>query len=115
MTPIQEQLCKLESIQEKRQFLKAISAPLKALVKEEVYPNLNAAIIGTIYQPEGHQILKTYKQWKEEGKQVKKGEKAFIVWGSPKERESQEPNAENTEEKEQFYPICFLFSNLQVE
>ena len=112
MTPIQEHLSKLDTIQDKRQFLKTISADLKALVKEEIYPTLNAAIIATIYQPEGHQVLKTYEQWKKEGKQVKKGEKAFIVWGSPKFKEVENQEGEGAEP---FYPICFLFSNLQVE
>lgn len=100
-------------IQEKRDILKEHSKTVAPLVKEGMYNTINEAIVKEIYQNERNQEFKTYEQWKAEGKQVRKGEKAFLVWGKPKgSHEGEEQTAED--EKEKFFPVCFLFSNSQV-
>jgi antirestriction protein ArdC len=102
-----------QSIQQKRTILKELSKIIKPLVKEGAYTTVNEALIQEIYAINGNKVFKTYEQWKQEGKQVKKGEKAYLVWGKPKGAKEEEESPAD-EEKETFFPICFLFSNLQV-
>lgn len=101
------------SIQEKREVLKQFSKAVAPAVKSGQFDNINEALINTIYKDETHQTFKTYEQWKAEGKQVQKGEKAFLVWGKPKG--TREDEAPQDEDKSQFFPLCFLFSNAQVK
>jgi len=99
-------------INEKRQFLKGISKPIQALVKEGRFDSVNEGL-KNIYAEDGHEELKTIRQWNRDGKQVKKGESALLLWGSP--RKFEVVNADTSELDElDFYPICFVFSNLQV-
>ena len=61
----------------------------------------------------GRQItFNTLRQWNELGKKIKKGSKAFAVWARPKK--IQKPEPDNAEEM-QYFPICYLFSEEQVE
>ena len=48
---------------------------------------------------------------------VKKGEKAFLIWGKKRQNEKKEtPQTEKKEDTEySFYPICYLFSNAQIQ
>lgn len=96
---------------EAREQLKAISRAVKPLVSQGAFDSVNAAIVN-IYKQQGHEILKTFWQWKSEGKSVKKGEKALPVWASPKKVRKDE--APNIDKDFDFYPICYLFSNKQV-
>lgn len=68
---------------------------------------------------EGTKVYKTFQQWKNEGATVKKGEKAFLIWGSPvnakHQTEDQKVEEEETEGYEyEFYPLCYVFSENQV-
>lgn len=65
-----------------------------------------------MYEEEGHEELNTYRQWQEKGFQVLKGSEALLVWGKPR-KSQQGPDDEDKEFK--FWPLCYLFSNLQVE
>lgn len=109
----------LEAIRAKRETLKALSAPLKELIEIGELESINEGL-RQIYQAQGHRVLKMIHQWNEEGYQVKKGEHALLLWGKPisKQIDENRPKAENnvTENKDalDFYPICFVFSNLQV-
>ena len=69
-----------------------------------------------IYGQQGHNELKRYDEWTAEGKQVRRGEKALLLWGSKRQANKQEVTAEDTTEndKYKFFPICYVFSNLQV-
>jgi hypothetical protein len=62
--------------------------------------------------------FKTFPQWKKEGYNVKKGEKAFLLW-SRKQKVSRYEDSGNgeepAEENYEFFPIAYLFSDLQVE
>lgn len=103
------------SIQEKREILKGLSKPLQALKKEGTIDSVNEGLKG-IYAQSGHTELKTLRQWNKAGKRIKKGEKALCLWGSPKERNKEESGQNEGEESDplNFYPICYVFSNLQV-
>lgn len=77
------------------------------------YATINDAIIA-MYQTDEHREFHTYKQWKEKGYQVRKGETAFLVWARPLEAQAEQEQP--TEEgKGKFFPVCFLFSNAQVD
>jgi hypothetical protein len=63
------------------------------------------------------QIFKTFQAWKKEGYHVKKGEKGLLCYGSKVEREKeQQPEQPNSESKKySFFPIGYVFSDLQVK
>lgn len=114
-----------------RDTLKALSEEVKDLVDDGTFPTINDAIMETLYKQDNHKIFNTFMGWKRIGKKVKKGEKAFLLWGRPKdqhgnlatdteennqeEKEAETVVQEPTEENYKFYPIAYLFSNAQVE
>lgn len=107
---------KQSAIQEKRNYLKGLSKPIQMLVKEGAMPNVNHGL-KQIYSQEGHDDLKTIWEWNDEGKRVKKGEKALLLWGSPRKAKVKITNEGNPaiDDEMQFYPICYVFSAKQVQ
>lgn len=103
--------------QENRTTLKNLSQFAKILVKEGAFDSVNDVLID-MYKKENPEIkeFNTYNQWKHKGKIVKKGEKAFLVWGSPREISQipQENTTQNENDEFKFFPLCYLFNNLQV-
>ncbi|MDD3300792.1 MAG: hypothetical protein PHV91_08215 [Bacteroidales bacterium] len=100
-------------IEEKRSYLKELSKPIKSLVKEGMFGSVNEGL-KEMYQENGHTTLKTLQQWNKKGMRVKKGETALLLWGSP--RKFEVVNADTSEVDEMdFYPICFVFSQKQVQ
>jgi len=96
-------------------------APSQAVL---IYLNsrpLNFFILNYVYKTEGITVFKKFNEWKQEGASVKKGEKAFPIWGQPvgKQKEveakSKGENYEASPEEYELYPICYVFSNLQVK
>lgn len=62
--------------------------------------------------------LKTFKQWKEAGFKVKKGSKAYKFWSKPikaKAKAAQGEEAKEEKEAFEFFGVCNLFSQDQVE
>jgi len=55
----------------------------------------------------------TFHQWKEKGFTILKGVRAFCVWGQPRNA-SQTPEGSEEPEEYKYWPICYLFSELQV-
>lgn len=104
-----------KTIQEKRDILKGLSKPLQQLVKDGAISSVNDGL-KEIYAHSGHTQLKTLRQWNREGKNILKGSHALCLWGAPKqaERPEQENNQNDENSLADFYPICFVFSNLQV-
>lgn len=101
---------------EKREALKLLSKAVKPLVKEGQYDSVNEALIDLFYRQDENTEFHTLYDWSKKGYKVKKGSKAFVIWGSPRELKRTEPAAEQDEDrKEDFYPFCYLFSNAQVE
>lgn len=76
------------------------------------------------YNPLNKLIFKSFKAWQHDGMQVKKGSKAFLLWGEPVKSEKGEaqtepPQAKATGDKPEkyakFFPLAFVFSSEQVE
>lgn len=107
---------KKQEQKKRREELKKISQPIKKLVKKGELENINQGL-KNIYAQQGHTILKPLKQWNKEGKRVKKGEKALLLWGSPTRIKKEQKEKDHTEENDKldFYPLCFVFSNLQLQ
>jgi hypothetical protein len=112
----------LNTIQEKRDFLKKLSTTVAPLLEAGEYKTTNEAVINTFYIDKVHTNFKTFNEWKREGYSIKKGSKAFIVWGKPKSAQDAEKATEQGKDEpttdddtRDFYPIAFLFSNAQVE
>lgn len=102
-----------KTIQEKREILKGLSKPLQLLVKEGAISSVNDGL-KEIYAQSGHTQLKTLQQWNRDGKRVVKGSHALCLWGAPKPIDKQEDNQGGENDPADFYPLCFVFSNLQV-
>lgn len=100
----------------KREELKAMSAGYRVLVKNGAIASVNEGL-AKLYASQGHTTLKSYRRWKEDGFQVRKGSKALLLWGEPKggRHKDKEPPKEGEEEKAEFFPVAFMFSNLQVD
>ena len=105
---------RIEAIRVKREELKAISQPFKELVKVGAVDTINEGLRG-VYAKQGHTTLKTLKQWNKDGFQVKKGEHAFLLWGSPVTRTRKDENNEGEDIESGFFPVCFVFSQNQVQ
>lgn len=107
-----------EATKAKRAQLKALSAAIRPLVKEGVYSTVNEGLEETYKEGSGADTFKHIKQWNKEGYRVEKGSKAFLFWGSPKEyaidKDQGEPGETEEEKKIRYFPLCYLFSNLQV-
>lgn len=114
----------------KRQLLGKLTAAAREMrdaeinrLSEEGKPNealraacrsLNSYIIENFYQDAENVIFNTFNQWQQQGYQVKKGSKAFVLWGRPLASQKAERQEEPKEGDEQFFPLCHLFSNAQV-
>lgn len=106
----------LSAIRAKREELKALSQPFKMAVKAGLIATINEGLV-SMYAEQGHNELKTIQQWNNDGFRVKKGEHALLLWGrpTPKQRKAAEENKDETKDESDFFPICFVFSENQVE
>lgn len=109
---------KKRPIDEARERLKLLSLEVADLVEAGTFLTINDAIVETLYKSDAHRQFKSYQQWRKEGYQVQKGEKAFLLWARPKE--IQRPiedgkTAEELDELMKFFPLAYLFSNAQVD
>lgn len=106
---------KQQQYKENRERLISISQAARELVKSGEFEGVNEAIVEGIYKKQNPNIeeFKTFHQWKHEGKTIVKGSKAFLVWGQPKKTE-QAPEDSNEPKEYKYWPLCYLFSNLQV-
>ena len=72
---------------------------------------LNYFILTCVYFGATTQF-KTFEEWQKEGASINKGEKAFLIWGQPVERET--ATDDQATEKMLHYPISYVFSRQQV-
>ncbi len=106
-----------------RETLKLLSMEVSDLVESGTFFTINDAIMETMYRNETHRQFKTYRQWKSEGFQVRKGEKAFLLWARPKDHKKgkkvEKPQPEEKEDEVtklyKYFPLAYLFSNAQVD
>jgi hypothetical protein len=100
-----------------REYLKAISAFAKILVKEGAAESVNAVILEQ-YADQGHEDLATIGEWNKRGYSIKKGSRALPIWARPKalkKKGEQQPKPGTEEDESSFFPICYLFSSAMVE
>mgnify|MGYP003633842274 FL=1 len=84
-------------------------------VEELADSTLNDIIISHFYTDEENFDFKLLRDWNKEGFQVKKGARAFTVWGK-KRKGTKAAEQEGGEDQEyKFFPLAYLFSNAQVE
>ena len=113
--------------QERRLKLSEISRQAKELQKELIAKaktpqgkerialmRVNDLILKYIYDTQGATEFKTFWQWKAEKKKVKKGSKAFVLWGRKRNKTTQDEKGDELNEYS-FFPLVYLFSNIQVE
>ena len=110
-----------ESIHTKRKRLRELSAVAKEMIESGTTNEVkvNDVLINDFYKNEQHQTFNTFWGWKKEGYSVKKGEKAFLIWGRPSQ-ENKEGDVEPVIDRDEddngtFFPLAYLFSNAQVE
>jgi len=81
---------------------------------------VNFMLLNHIYETDGATEFNTFKQWKEQGATIKKGAKAFLIWGQPlsaqrqQEAEAQGKEPEGEDDEYSYFPLCYLFSDKQV-
>lgn len=104
-------------IQEARENLKVLSLEVKDLVQDGTFHTINDAIMETLYKTPENRAFKSYSQWRQEGYQVRKGEKAYLLWGRPKkvQAEMEGKSSEEIDQIANFFPLAYLFSNKQVD
>lgn len=101
-----------------RENLKLLSLEVLDLVQSGTFLSINDAIVETLYKDDTNREFKSYRQWRKEGYQVRKGEKAFLLWARPKQIQKpmeEGKEDESFEEMVKYFPIAYLFSNVQVD
>lgn len=125
MKQIRDEKKEREARIEKRAELKVLSQSLVARRNlGEYMGNEDDTVNGLLrfhYACSGYTNLKTFKEWKEAGCTVRKGEKALLIWGTPvvskaeKQRiEELKKQGREEEAKDDFFPLCYLFAECQV-
>lgn len=93
------------------------------------FKRVNDIIADWYREQTGCKVFKTFNQWKQENKSVIKGSKSFILWGkkrkskvtgeqdetAPPPLRFEPPTDEPSEHEYDFFPLAYLFSDLQVE
>lgn len=105
---------KKEQYKANRTTLIQLSTALRLLVKEGALDSVNEGL-KEIYEKSDPEIeeFKTFWQWKDEGFTIKRGSKAFLIWGQPR-RGSQVAEGSDEPEEYNYWPLCYLFANTQV-
>lgn len=104
---------------QKRNTLISLSDLVKSMIEnEELEAETCNEGIKEYYMNKEPEITKfnTFKGWKDEGYSVKKGAKAYLVWGKKREvkKTDIDESETETEKKYKFFPVSYIFSNLQV-
>lgn len=102
-----------------RQALRALCNTLQAAAKAAGLEETPNELLRKYYAQAGHAVLRTFQEWKQAGYNIRKGEKALLLWGRPKPsrlaKEAAKQAGKPEEEAESdFYPLAYLFSNQQV-
>ncbi len=93
-----------DRMKEKRAKLRELSTEAKILLETGKVCTINEGL-KMLYTMQGHDKLKTFKQWKEEGFNVKKGETALLLWAKPLHVQKEEPEPDGAP----FYPVINVF------
>ena len=104
-----------------REKLIILSNAARELQQEECEGmTINEILIEEFYTDAKNTEFHTFGDWRKKGMSVKKGEKAFLIWGRKRDNkeaqpEKEEPKQDEEGEKYRFFPLCYLFSNAQVQ
>jgi len=112
----------LEASHEARQIKTCMieKAPTQAMAAYYATLPINYFILNFVYKTAEITDFKKFNEWKQEGAIIIKGSKAFPIWGQPvgaqKEERAEEKGEhyEATAEENRRFPICYVFSNLQI-
>ena len=100
---------------ERRNALRELSKIAKMRMKMDCEGmSVNEILVNEFYTDDENIEFKTLFDWSKEGFQVKKGSVSFLVWGKPKPKKTDKPKTTEEEDEEEFFPLCYLFSNAQV-
>lgn len=99
---------------EKRESLKALSRVAAEMVKAGEAGSVNDGLL-MIYQQQGHTEVHSFKKWWDMGYTVRRGEKALLLWGEPIKAANQEKKKDDEKDEYKFFPLAFVFSQLQVD
>lgn len=115
--PQMEASTKMAKYKENRQKLIQLSIKAREIREDECLEDstINEIIRLFFYTDETHQTFNTFWEWKDKGYKVKKGEKAFLFWGSKRKNKQDDQAQSQEEESYSFFPLCYVFSNAQVE
>ena len=93
-----------------------MSQPLALLKKQGAINTINEALV-EIYASQGFNNIKSLRQWNKDGRAVRKGEKALLLWGRPKQNKGETVPAESHEEQDdfRFFPIAYVFDITQTK
>lgn len=117
---IQKKRTVLISLSRKAKLIREVKTERAKTEDEKMFwasRTVNDMLFKILYNPRNEREFNTFDQWRKTGKRVKKGEKAVFIWGMPRKAtaKTEAPEQEKTlEEIYKFWPICFLFSDLQV-
>lgn len=109
---------------EKRNLLRTISnAAIEAAKDMDINPDeykVNDLIMSFAYNPNKSYTFNTFMGWKFEGFTVKKGAKAYLLWGQPINKTridkltGQTTQGSDDDQEAPFFPLAYLFRNDQV-
>ena len=107
-----------DEMKQKRQHLAELSRVIKMKIQQGVTSaaNVNEGLIE--FYSEGEDLeFNTFFEWKKLGYSIKKGSKAFLVWGKPRKIPviNTEKDSDQEEDEFKFWPVAYLFSEKQVE
>jgi len=102
------------------QMAELVKRKYSALIQQGANENglINKLIVAEYQEATGAQDFKTFKDWKEEGLIVKKGEKGFPVFSKPikgKKDEKQPQDQEKEKKGPVYFATAYLFNETQVE
>jgi len=112
---IHELIFACETREDKKNLLKSLSKSAKMVIEAEQEDKRVNEVLIEWYTNENHNEFKKFWDWKKAGFKVKKGEKAFFVWGKKRKATEKATNEKEEDKEFKFYPIAYLFSNAQVE
>lgn len=113
-----------QNILEKRKVLRTLSHAVQEMAEGEgLSPEefkVNDLLIMFVYNPENEFTFNSFAGWKREGYTIKKGSKAFILWGQPINRTRTNQDGKLTEPDDEdeneppFFPLAYVFRSDQV-
>lgn len=105
---------KVEQYKANRAALIQMSAAIRILVKAGAIDSVNEGL-KEVYEKADPNIeeFRTFWQWKDSGYTIRKGAKAFLIWGQPRQG-SQIAEGATEPEEYKYWPLCYLFANTQV-